>query len=158
MSLLELGEVLQAVVLPLLSIREIVMLANSCRHLRSLAYGAPASVWEAAARQYLPKPHPLAQTVSRQSIQRALQTYSDTSRREVHTSKAVWAVRLSDGCTRQCEWTKAPAAFKVSELQVAPDGHWVAVFIKHAPHEAGDDQLNPDDTDAQSKVGSSTFG
>ncbi|KAK9792273.1 hypothetical protein WJX73_006458 [Symbiochloris irregularis] len=71
-GLLEMSSVLQHVLLPLLGARDIAALAQVSRELRSLVYQAPVSVWEAAAREFLPRPHPLGHPSTRAGIQETL--------------------------------------------------------------------------------------
>ncbi|KAK9795596.1 hypothetical protein WJX73_004224 [Symbiochloris irregularis] len=57
-TLLGVVGILNPEIFPALEAQSLAALACTSKELKSLVYGAPASVWEAAARRFLPKQHP----------------------------------------------------------------------------------------------------
>ncbi|KAK9808052.1 hypothetical protein WJX73_009977 [Symbiochloris irregularis] len=79
-SFLELTDVLEQVLLPLVDFRSLAVLACSCMELRKIVSDCPLEVWESAARRTLPRAHSLRQPVTRSSLQAAVHAYSKTMR------------------------------------------------------------------------------
>ncbi|KAK9809403.1 hypothetical protein WJX73_003077 [Symbiochloris irregularis] len=93
MGLADIARIFQHELLSLLEATDLAALACASKDLNVTVYESPLAIWEAAARRFLPEPHPLDQPATRHSIQAALQDYSDAT----HNIR----IRKKDKATRQ---------------------------------------------------------
>ncbi|KAK9799378.1 hypothetical protein WJX73_006782 [Symbiochloris irregularis] len=74
-ALLDVPDILQQVILPLLDAPSLAVITCTCKDLRRLVYDSPG-VFATAARRHLPRSYPLARSASRATLQAALKTYT----------------------------------------------------------------------------------